>query len=359
MKKLFWGFVLVLLAIVLLLFYLVDIPYSVRGKGIVKPVKEWGLYKAADGTLMNILEDHLSGSINEYKVMEFQRGDIVGFLFNESLIQDHMIREGDTIAWVVSNELNLRMVEKRGDLSYQQSLLQVYLTGEKPEAVQMALEEVELARQELETQSKLTERIQHLYEQDLVSQQEYELALNDLKVKQYVLEIAQSNYRAIISGEKEEETGVIRSQIASLEYQINELDKHMNAMNILSPITGNVIRQRDMTGTMSDEVIRVADLSSFLVFVPVDAFEKNYIEPGQEVIIRNDVNRSGITGRVAGIDNSVQLINRRPKVFVSVLINNTEDINLLPNMIVDARINTGPVPPMEYLLRMSRVVYQN
>ncbi len=359
MKRLFWGFLLILLATVLLLVFLVDVPYSVRGKGIVKPVKEWGLYKAADGTLMNILEDHESSSINEYKVMEFQRGDIVGFLFNESLIQDHMVRKGDTIAWVFSNELNMRMVEKHGDLSYHQSLLQVYLTGEKPEAVRMALEEVELARQELETQSKLTERIQHLYEHDLVSTQEYELALNDLKVKEYALEISRSNYHTIIAGEKEEEIGVIRSQIAALEYQINELDKHMNAMNILSPISGNIIRQRDMTGTMSDEVIRVADLSSFLVYVPVNTFEKTYIAPGQEVSIRNNDSRSEINGYVSGIDNSVQLINRRPMVFVSVLINHTEGVNLLPNMIVDARINTGPVTLKEYLIRKSRVVYQN
>ncbi len=359
MKKLFWGLLLALFAVAVISLMVVRLPYSVRAKGMVKPLQEWGLYKSSDGTLVNVLENHLSGSLNEYKVLEFQRGDIVSFLFNDALIQDAMIRKGDTIAWVISHDLDMRMVEMHGDMLYQEALLQVYLTGEKPEAIRMALDEVDLAHQELTTQEKLTGRIANLYEQDLVSRQEYELSMNDLLVKQYALEIAQSNYRAILAGEKEEELSVVRSRIASLEDQISQLEKHKDAMNILSPIAGHIIRQYDIGETMSNEVIRIADLSSVLIFIPVDIHEKNYIQAGQEVRIRIDNHHAEIIGKVVGMDNTVQLINRRPKIFVSVLTDNPGTERLLPNMIVDARITTDTVPLKEYILRLSRVVYQN
>ncbi len=350
---------LVILIIIPLILLRVELPYTIRGKGIVKPVKEWGLYTAADGTLVNILEDHVSGSLNEYKVLEFQRGDIVSFHFNENLFQSNRIEKGDTIAWVISNELHMRMVEKQGELTHQEALLEVALTGDKPEAVRLALDEVELARQELETQEKLTTRVRHLYHQELVPQQEYELAVNALLVKQYELEIARSNYQAILAGEKEEEVGVVRSRIASLELQLIQLERHIDAMNILSPITGKIIRQRGVSENVSNEVIRIADLSSMLVFVPIDVFEKRYIQPGQTVNIHNSDQHREITGKVIAIDNSVQIINRRPKLFVSVMVVEGEDHELLSNMIVDVRIVADDIPLYEYLIRKSRVVYQN
>lgn len=359
MKKIFPVLLMAVLVIAIILAMVVRLPYNVRGKGMVKPLQEWGLYKSSDGTLVNILENHLHGSIHEYKVLEFQRGDMVSFLFNEALIRDKIIQQGDTIAWIMSHDLDMRMVEMHGDMLYQEALLEVYLTGEKPEAIRMALDEVELARQELTTQKKLTGRIENLYQQDLVSRQEYELSMNDLQVKQYALEIAQSNYRALLAGEKEEELGVIRSRIASLSDQISQLAKQKEAMNILSPITGHVIRQQEFGETSSDQVIRVADMSSFLVFVPVDIHEKIYIQAGQQVRIRANNRHPEIIGKVVGMDNAVQLINRRPKVFVSVLTGNPAAADLLPNMIVDARITTDTLRLKDYLFRQSRVVYQN
>ncbi len=357
MKKYFLGISLVLLAVVLLVFFLAELPYSVRGKGVVGPLKEWGLYTASDGTLMNKLQDNASGGLKEYRVMEFQRGDVVSFFFNDRLETSKVVSRGDTIAWLISNDLRMRLVETRGELAHQESLLQVYLTGEKPEAVQKALDEVELARQELITQERITERISHLYEQDLVSTQEYELALNDLEVRRYALEIALSNYETIIAGEKEEEIGAVRARIESLEKQVEQLQKHIDDMNILSPISGSILRKRNLEHTENEEVIRVADLSSLLVFVPVDVHETEYIHPGQEVII-SSLNKK-INASVHSIDNSVQLINNRPRIFVSVVIDNSDETGLIPNMVVDAKIITQTVSVKEYISRISRVAYQN
>ena len=359
MKKHISIFILAILALLFLALFLVNIPYVIRGKGVVKPMMEWYLQKADDGTLVNMMEDHVSGSIQEYKVQEFQRGDVVHFAFNDKLIRQEVINKGDTVAWVVSQDMDMQMVQARGELAYQEALKTVYLTGEKPEALQMALDEVELAKQELQTQQKITERIQHLYEEDLVSQQEYELAVNDLMVRQHALEIAQSHYRALLAGEKEEEISVIRSRIASLEHQITQLEKHRQAMHIISPISGKVVRQRGLETQQDKEVIRLADMSAVLAFVPVDSYERAFIETGQEVWIRHQGGRKAIQGEVLDIDNSVQMINNQPKIFVTIMVADQENAGLLPNMIVDARIQGDTLSLLDYLLRITRVVYHN
>jgi len=349
---------------VLILFTLsilfLEIPYNIRAKGMVKPVKEWGLYKTFDGTLVNILEDHRSGILNEYKVLEFQRGDIVSFQFNNDLLQHEMVGQGDTIAWVFSSDLSLSILEKRGAIAYQESLLDILKSGERPEAVNIARDQVELARQELETQKKITRRITHLYEEQLISQQEHELAMNDLLVREHQFEIAQSALEAVLAGEKEEEIRSIEARISSLHTEKMHLHDHAGNMHITAPFNGQLIRQRDPAGIDADVVIRIADTSSLIVFIPVDISETKFIAVGQQATLKGVYANIEYHGEVIGIDNSVRIFNRQPKVFVSVIIHNENNYSpLIPNMIVDARIHSDPVSLPSYLLRKSRIAYTN
>lgn len=359
MKKTAWILIPVLLAGIILLLMLVEVPYTIRSKGIAMPLKEWGLYKTTGGTLTNVLEDHLAGSINQYKLMEFQRGDMVSFIFNHELFEHQHVEAGDTIAVVVSLDQRMQLVEMQGDMMQQYAQLDVILTGDKPEAIQAARDKVDLARQELATQELLTQRIIHLFEQDLVSQQEYEMAVNEMMVKKYALEIAQSNYEAIAAGEKIEEAEVIRTRIASLEKRIKQLKLQMDAMNVLSPINGQIIRKYDMYGNRADEVIRIADLSAMLIYTPVDVWQSAYIQPGMQVQIQSETSTQKISGKVIALDNSVQMINRRPKIFVTIQTENHRQGQLLPGMVVDARITADTLSIKDYLLRITRVAYQN
>ena len=338
----------------------VDVPYNIRAKGIVKPVKEWGLYKTFDGTLLNIVEDHKRGILNEYKVLEFQRGDIVSFQFNNDLLQHEMVGQGDTIAWVFSSDLSLSILEKRGAIAYQESLLRVLQSGERPEAINIARDQIELARQELETQRKISQRISHLFDQQLVSQQEYELAMNDLHVREHQLEIANSALEAVLAGQKEEEIQSIEARIASLHTEKHHLYKHAGNMHITAPFNGQLIRQRDPEGIDADVVIRIADTSSLIVFVPVDISEKQFIQVGQPVTIKGVYANVEYHGEVIGMDNSVRIFNRQPRIFISVMIDNENSaMPLMPNMIVDAWIHSDPVSLKSYLLRKSRIIYTN
>lgn len=338
----------------------VEIPYKIRARGVIMPVEEWGLYQGTGGSLVQMQENHLSGVVSQYNVSEFQRGDIASYRFNEDLLQSGSVKKGDTIAWVYTSDIHLDLIALQGDLAYQRSLLEVYIAGEKPEEMAVAENRVELAQQELKNQQMQTARIVELFEQGVVSRQEYELSVNELKIREYALEIAQSVYQAMQSGRKREDIEVIRSRIASMETQIAQLQSHMGAFHLVAPISGQVIRERNPSLQGGSEVIlRVADFSSYVVYLPVDYYEEPYVETGQTVSFRSASGLLGSNGKVVSVDNNIRLINNRPKIFLGVEVAQPENGKILRNMVVDAHVICDTIRLWEYLGRLSRNVYQN
>lgn len=359
MKKVLVGIAAVILLGALAL-HLVEVPYAIRSRGLILPVEEWSLVRGSGGVLVQVHENHRNGVVSQYGVSEFQRGDVARYVFNETLLGSGIVNKGDTIAWVYTSDIHLELIALQGDLAYQQSVLDVYLSGERPEEISVAEGRIELARQELENQEMQTERIIQLYLEGVVAQQEYELALNELKVKQYALEIAMAQQQALMAGRKAEDLEVVRSRIAALELQIEQLKQHMDAFHLVSPVSGTVIRDRNpLAGNQPEPILRIADFSSLMVFLPVDYHESRYAEPGQAVHFRSGSGLFSRKGHLVSIDNTVRLMNNRPKLFLGAVVEGDDSGMVLRNMMVEARVVCDTIPLREYLRRMSRGVMQN
>lgn len=352
--------ILVVTAVLVLLSFTIQIPYYVSGRGVIMPVEEWSLMGRPGGSLVHIYESHLKGVVSEYGVSEVQRGDIARYTFNEDLFRQGVVQKGDTLAWLYTSDVQLKIIELEGELSYQQSLLEVYLTGEKPEEIRVAENRIELARQELETQQALTSRMIRLFEEGVIARQEYELSVNDLKVREHDLDIALAVYNTLTSGRKSEDINAVRSRVNALDQQIIQLKKHIDAFHLVAPIGGTIIRERNpVMENSSDVILRIADFSSFVVLLPVDHTEEAYLEPGQMVKVNPGGGQEELIGELVTIDRTVRLINNRPKIFLTVLINDTPQTNLYRNMMVQAQVESDILGVWPYLTRVSKTIYHN
>lgn len=352
--------ILVVLALFLILSFQIEIPYRVSSSGVIMPVQEWSLYQSTGGGLVHIYEDHLNGVVSEYGVSEVQRGDVARYQFDDALIKRGYIQRGDTIAKMFTSDILLNIIELEGQLSYQQSLLAVYLAGEKQEEVLVAENQIELARQELENQRIQTERIIRLFEEGVVSQQEYELSVNELRVKEYAFEIARSQYNSLIAGSKPEDIEAVRSMISAIEEQLDQMHKHMNAFHLVSPIDGKIIRERNpVLENLTGIVLRIADFSAFVVLMPVDFSEEQYLNTGMQVKLSISSGHKEYIGELVAIDKTVQIINNKPKIFLTVLFSNEQEENMYRNVMVQASVECGPIGFWEYMNRLSRFVYDN
>jgi hypothetical protein len=349
-----------IIGLVLLALAIVEVPYTIRSRGLIMPVEEWSLVRSPGGVLLQMQENHFSGLVNQYSISEFQRGDVARYVFNEELLGRGKVEKGDTVAWVYTSDVHMEMIALQGELAYQRSVLEVYLTGERPEEIAVAEGRIELAEQELGNQEKQTERVIQLYLEGVVPRQEYELAVNELKVKEYALEIARSQHQALVAGRKTADLEMVRSRIASLELQVDQLVSHMAAFHLVSPISGMVIRDRNpLLDTQTESVLRIADFSSFMVFLPVDYHENQFTQIGQTVLLRSASGFFSREGRVVSIDNTVRLMNNRPKIFLGATVDGEDDGVVFRNMMVEARVVCDTIRLWEFMNRMTRGVFQN
>ena len=348
-----------LIAAIFVVFTYVELPYKINTRGIVYPSKEWQIIKTDDGSLLNVLKNNHNNTISYYSVTEFQRGDFAEFVLNEVIFGKEKIFKGDTIGYIKSNEEQRRYNELKGELAARESLLKVYSTGAKPEEIAVAYENMMLAKQEYETQKKITERNKILHEDNYISDEEYELSFNSYKTLLYSYNIAKSEYNAVTTGAKKEQIDYIKASIQSLKIQISDIENLINSFTLLSPFTGIIIKQH---GNNSEEnaVISLADISNFIVILPVELYQVEYLQTGQNVYLRTNSNRQPINAKIIDIDNSVQMINFRQKIFVTAkIINDENSKNVIPNMLVDVEIDCGKLPAKEYFKRLLQTVYQN
>ncbi len=353
------AIIIILLAAVFVFFKYIELPYKINTKGIIYPSKEWKIIKSDDGTLLNILKNNRNNTVSYYSVTEFQRGDFAEFILDENIFGKEQISKGDTIGYIKSNEEQRRYNELKGELSAQRNLLKVYSTGAKPEEIAIAYENLNLARQEYETQKRITQRNKILHEDEYISDEEYELSFNRYKLSLYRYNIAKSEYNAITAGAKKEQLNYIKANIQTLEAQISDIEERINSFTILSPFTGEIVKQHGRDNE-ENAVVRLADVSEHVVILPIELFQLAYIVPGQEISLKTNLSNQPLNAKVIDIDNSVQMINFRENIFVTALITDKEyNQKIIPNMLVEAEIDCGRVPAKEYIKRLLRTVYHN
>ncbi|MDD3877374.1 MAG: hypothetical protein PHT69_12200 [Bacteroidales bacterium] len=344
--------------------YFIKIPYSISSKGIVYPIQEWTISKSTNGTLFTVLRNNRINSISQYSVSEFVRGDASEFILNNEIFSKLTINYSDTIGYIYSNEDRLRLLELEGKLINEERLFDVYASGEKQELVDYYRELKELASVEWETQKGIFERVNRLYNDSLVSRNDFEIALNELKIKEHNFKIAESNVRNMETGAKEEQLNLSTGLIESYEQQIEQLNKKIKANIIIAPFNGKIIRQKkgnvDLNGNIIDieEIIKMVDISSMLVVLPIEFYENKYLKLDGIVNFGETPQGKIIQGKIIDIDNSVQILKRRQVIFITVEI--TENIDqMFFNMFLDGSIECGEISLFEYFLRLFNTVSEN
>jgi hypothetical protein len=339
----------------------VDLTYSIDTRGIVYPAQEWVLMRTLDGNLINSIKDKRNNSISNYSVTEFQRGDMASFRIFPEIYSKETIQKGDTIGIISSQYEQGRYLQLQGELNLQKKLLQVYATGEKQDQIKIANQRIDLARQEYETQQRITERNRVLFEKSYIPEEEYELSVNDLNIKKQNYLIAESEFVALSSGAKQEQLDYVMANITALEHQLSHLESIMQGFVITSPVSGRVSKQQGpWIETNHETILSVADMEKSLLIIPIDVYNTPYIMPGQQIIFSSPISKKSFEAIIIDIDNASQMIWGRQKVFITAMVSPEADFSqLYPNMQVDVSIPSKNISVREYFSRLVNEVYNN
>jgi hypothetical protein len=326
-KKATTWITIVGLAIMVLYFfgYNPEVVFSTSTKIIIYPAEEWELVRTVDGNLLSVHKNHVKNYVNNYSVTEFQRGDAVRFVLNQKIFEKEIIQIGDTIGYVYSNEEQRRLIQLRGQLTVLQAELEFHTTGQKPEDVKFAERKLALAKQELETQRKLMDRTNSLIKDNVISKEQYDIDLNELKVKELSVELAQANLESIDTGEKPEMEKLIRSKIEALSNEIDQIQNRLDLLTVISPINGRVSVDH---GTMlvssmmlsTQTIIKIISVEKPIGLMPIRLNHRSAITKNATVKFK----KSDIEGKVKSINNTAQLSLSAPYIFYVVEFNNDD-----------------------------------
>jgi hypothetical protein len=270
-----FGIVLILSSILYLLSGRFTTDYSIDAKAHFVNQVEFSIIRLSDGNINHSLRDNLTGLYSKIYKTEFQRGDVVEFVVNEKILSKNKVQQGDTLGWITSNETERNLLELNGQFEILSAELDFFTTGQKPEDVELAGRRVELAKEQLDIQRKLTERSRILFTDSVIPVQEYEIELNRLNVREIELKVAEANYKSITTGEKPEQEGIVRAQMRNIRNQIKQIDSRLSLLTITSPIGGKL--QVHQGVDTSNVILTVYDTSKYVSRIPVLVQELPYL----------------------------------------------------------------------------------
>ena len=338
------SILVVLLALGIIAANHIKITYTITSRAYFMPAMEFNLVRTIEGNLITSLKDNSIGIVKNYGITEFSRGDVVQFVISEDLITKKQLAAGDTIGWILSNEEQKQLIQLKGELGVLKAELDFYATGQKPEDVETAKVQWDLARQQLDIQRKLMQRNTQLFTDSVIPQQEYDIQMNNLKVKEIETNIAEARYMSITTGQKKEQTQLIKAKIKNIETQISQVSARLAYFTFTTPIPGMLIAQRGLDTIYGGNVISIGSNDKWVGLAPIQLKERAYIHIGDTLVSSRNL------GVITGIDNSIKIIDGRQAFYIT-----TEWItknNILPGSIEEVSIEGEKITLAAYFQRI-------
>ncbi len=333
-------------AILIILSLLIKLPYNISMPGKILASSEWIVYKGNNGQLITQLNNRKLGIIKDYSIHEFERGDDVSFSTIKDLGFGSSVKQYDTLGYVYSNEIEREITLLEGQLKVARANLELNQTGEKESIIAEAQENLSYQKSKAEEQRKILAREKELYKANLISQQEYEIAEGTAALNDINISIAEAQLKSAQTGAKNQQVDLIKQQINAYEKEIGVWKSRLAANKLVTPIPGMITHM-----TMGDTLFVISDTSSFVVLIPIKLQEKPFIKLNDIVNIELPFDEGNAEAKLKTIGKAVQYIARSPVVYGTAFVR-IKDKNLLPDMLVKCKIESGSISLYEHLKRM-------
>jgi hypothetical protein len=324
----------VLFSFMLLVFFIIGVSIftkSVNSYGKILSSRDWIVLRSNSGQIENILVDNLNGTKNSYYITVFERGDAGKFLLMPTVSINKTVKTYDTIGVVYSNNLEQQITNLKGQIENAKSQLKVNLTGEKESVVIEAQKQIDYAKRQYEDNQKLFTRREELLKKNLISQEEYDLSKNQVEISNLNLSLTKSHLETVRTGVKSETINSIKTNIGSLQNELDVLEKKLTENIILSPLDG-IVR----ISNSSDTLCIVTDTTNYIVMIPVKITDL-YLINKKSIKITHQMSREIIEAEIIKTDKAVYPIAGEQYINCIALVKSAET-SIMPGMIVSCEI---------------------
>lgn len=337
-------FILLFVTVILITLLPIKYPITIKSYGKIYPAKEWLITKDQNENIATKYLDRLRGGLQNYYINSFERGDIISYNLEPKVIIGLKVCTGDTIARITSNILLQLQSEILGEINIAEANLNVFQTRENQPIIDEAQYKLDYAQTKYENQKIIFDRIFQLYNENLISDEQFEIERSLSQQYEIDVQIAKSQLNAVLEGAKPETIQLLKSNIKTLQDQYSILSERINQGILISPISGIVNNPSTI-----DTILSIQDTTKYIAFFPILWKYAIYLNKGQEVHIR--IPEGGIwTGFVRLIDNNVQVIGGDARVIVTVELEE-EYSNINVGQVVEGKIHFKSATILNKILR--------
>ena len=315
---------------------LVKIPESVSGSCLLDSVRCWDLEEVRPGSYRACTEDLLTGELKHYRVYQFDRPSFVDLSMavntsGESTGND--VSSGQLLATAKSSSLAIELIEKQTDLAKARAELEVLQSGSKPAVIKRADLVIKLAKSELVAYQLQYNRNKDLFEQEILSSENWEASIARLDLMKLDVEIAEAEKAELTSGASSQMIEKAQTNIDSLVRELAALQEIQSSLEIRTPIAGNLSLRQG-----SGPLLRVAENDTMIARILIPQTQGQRLLVGQPInIMVPGLSGDAFVGEVLRIDQEVTLSKAGAYITVYGLLVNP-DARLAPGMTGRAKI---------------------
>lgn len=352
-KKKEIGYIIGILVLIILLIFPIKISDRINSEAKIKPAREWILQKSEDGSIRISDTDHRKNIIHNVSTYQVERGDFIEFKMNETLAYRENISLFDTVGIVKSVETDRELAKLMRNLASAESYLQMSKTGEKTAVINMARERVNQANIQLENQKKIVERKKKLFENNLISEEEYEINKNTATLYELELLEAQANLTDIQTGSKPEEIALYQNEVLTTRMEIQRINDLMEKFVIRSPIDGWLYKVYSY-----DTLLIIGDTLSVAI-MPIHVNDISKVHIGQIFTINADIDGTGIlpTGKIININKMTEYLNQKPTIIVTGLVEKPMP-SVAINSVLSCSIETESIILRDYVFNFIKSIFR-
>ncbi|MDX1740506.1 MAG: hypothetical protein R3178_04395, partial [Rhodothermales bacterium] len=145
------------------------------------------------------------------------------------------------------------------------------------------------------------------------------------------------------SGAKPEQIELTRTEVHSLEQEINDIRERLRLSTITSPLSGRVNRSFG-----ADTLIAIYDTTAFLVMMVVPLNQRRLVQRGDTTVVRVVGYERDLTAVVSQLGDEVHIVNGREVVLMNGRVD-APPREVLPGASAMCRINVGRVSVWEFI----------
>ncbi len=216
---------------------------------------------------------------------------IPGRVEKRLLSEGEMFKAGQVVARLDSQDLAQEVAQRKAQVAAAQAALTELKTGSRPEEIGQAAAVLERTQADGEQARIEFERQKKLYEREVISTREYDLAKTNFEVTEARIREAREGLTLVRKGPRQEKIDQAKAALDQAKQVLALAETQMGYSVLIAPLSGIVLSENVEAGeyvSPGTPVITVGDLSRVYLRAYINETDLGRVKLGQKVRVLTD-----------------------------------------------------------------------